>query len=155
MHMKLTHKCFLPMNKLSESNIVRLYNFLYLFEKEISNGFGTLNISDNSLKTFTEKEKILLGSMCQTNEKKISSFKYFILWDDTKPSAFKAISGNDSAYNLLRHIRNSIAHGNIFSENRQKFALEDYNKANKVSMKGKISNKLFFQLIDIIVATKH
>ena len=143
------------MNKLSENNIVRLYRFLFLFEKKISSEFGGLDIADTGLKTFAEKEKILLGSMCQTNEKKKSSFKYFILWEDTKPSAFKSIPGNDSAYNLLRHIRNSIAHGNISSENRQMFSLEDYNKANNLSMKGKISNKLFFQLIDLIIATSH
>ena len=145
----------MPMNKLSGSNIVQLYNFLYKFEKELSNGFGTFDFEDNRLKSFMEDEKILLGSMCKTNEKKKNSFKYFILWDDTKPKTFKAFPGNDSAYNLLRHIRNSIAHGNILSENRQKFSLEDYNKANKLSMKGKISNKLFFQLIDLIIATKH
>ena len=145
----------MPMNKLSGINIVQLYNFLYKFEKELSNGFGTFDFEDNRLKSFMEDEKILLGSMCPTNEKKKNRFKYFILWDNKKPAIFKPIMGNDSAHNLLRHIRNSIAHGNIFSENRQKFSLEDYSHTNRLSMKGKISNKLFFQLIDLIIATKH
>lgn len=46
-----------------------------------------------------------------------------------------------------------MAHGLIFAENRQKFALEDLNKNNNVSMYGKISSKLLFQLIEAIIQT--
>ena len=141
-------------NKLSESNIVKLYRFLFAFEKEYANCYGKFNLSDGRIISFKEKENILLGSMCKTNEKKINGAKYFILWDDAKPDRFKSMPNNDSAYNLLKHLRNSIAHGNIISENRQKFSLNDYNRANNLSMKGKISNKLFFQLLELIISTK-
>lgn len=139
--------------KLSERNKVKIYDYISLYEWNISKRFGEFNLKDTDLISFRESNSILLGSLCNSNKDKIRKYKFFILWDDDKPSKYNKDVKNDSAHNLLRHIRNSMAHGLIFAENRQKFALEDLNKNNNVSMYGKISSKLFFQLIEAIIQT--
>lgn len=139
--------------KLSERNKVKIYDYISLYEWNISKRFGEFNLKDTDLISFRESNSILLGSLCNSNKDKIRKYKFFILWDDDKPSKYNKDVKNDSAHNLLRHIRNSMAHGLIFAENRQKFALEDLNKNNNVSMYGKISSKLLFQLIEAIIQT--
>lgn len=139
--------------KLSERNKVKIYDYISLYEWNISKRFGEFNLKDTDLISFRESNSILLSSLCNSNKDKIRKYKFFILWDDDKPSKYNKDVKNDSAHNLLRHIRNSMAHGLIFAENRQKFALEDLNKNNNVSMYGKISSKLLFQLIEAIIQT--
>lgn len=139
--------------KLSERNKVKIYDYISLYEWNISKRFGEFNLKDTDLISFRESNSILLGSLCNSNKDKIRKYKFFILWDDDKPSKYNKDVKNDSAHNLLRHIRNNMAHGLIFAENRQKFALEDLNKNNNVSMYGKISSKLLFQLIEAIIQT--
>lgn len=141
------------MKKLSENNIIKLYHYLCRFEKEFSQSFGCFDFKNKKLCDFCIEKSILLGSMCKTNKEKFSGYKYFILFNDRKPERFHDIADNDSVYNLLCHIRNSIAHGLVIAENRQKFNLTDYNKQGKLSMKGKISNKLLYELIDILIST--
>lgn len=136
--------------KLSDSNKVKFYNFIVDYETYISNNFGHYNINEPAIVEFCEKHKILLGSDCKTNDKRIAQYKFYILWDDRRPAKYKNSIGNDTAHNLLRHIRNSMAHGNVSSENRQKFNLADYNSENRQTMRGKISCNLFFDLMNVI-----
>ena len=141
------------MNKISESNKIRFYDYIVLYELDICNAFGHYNIKSKSVLQFCEEHKILIGSDCKKNEKMIHQYKYFILWDNTKPTKYKNVQTNDSGHNLLRHIRNAMAHGNIIAENRQTFSLKDYNSEKRRTMRGKISNKLFYELIEVIIAT--
>ncbi len=139
--------------KLSDSNKVKFYNFIVDYETSISDNFGHYNIDDPAIVSFCEDNKILLGSDCTSNDKRISQYKFYILWDNRKPDKYKNYKGNDTAHNLLRHIRNSMAHGNLSSVNRQKFNLADYNSDHRQTMRGKISCNLFFDLLDIIQKT--
>lgn len=137
--------------KISDSNKVKFYNYIVEYETHISDNFGHYNINEPAIVSFCENHKILLGSDCKSNDKRIAQYKFYILWDDRKPDKYRNYIGNDSAHNLLRHIRNSMAHGNVSSENRQKFNLADYNSEKRQTMRGKISSNLFFDLLDVIV----
>lgn len=96
--------------KLSERNKVKIYDYISLYEWNISKRFGEFNLKDTDLISFRESNSILLGSLCNSNKDKIRKYKFFILWDDDKPSKYNKDVKNDSAHNLLRHIRNSMAH---------------------------------------------
>lgn len=140
-------------NKLSDKNKTKFYDFIVQFEKEISSKFGHYNLNNKEILSYCNDNKILLGPSNKTNNGKIHQYKYFILWDDAKPTKYKNIKDNDSAHNLLRHLRNSMAHGYIVMENRQKFSLSDYNGNDKQSMKGKILSTIFFELISRLLQT--
>ena len=49
------------MNKLSESNKAKLYDFLCLFEREISSQFGVFDINSPKLQKFLDEKSILIG----------------------------------------------------------------------------------------------
>lgn len=138
--------------KLSEANKSKFYEFIVLYEKKLSGNFGKYNIKEQKLSAFCEDNRILLGSYSESNSKKIRQYKYFILWDNRKPDKFK-VKGNDHAHNLLRHLRNAMAHGNICCESRNIFALCDYNNNGKRTMYGKISSTLLFKLISGVIQT--
>ena len=139
------------MNKLSEKNRSKFYDFICLYEKEISNKFGSFNYNDKNLQSFLANKKILIGSLNKTNKNNAFKMKYHILWDDKHPSKYSSMK-KDSVHNLLRHIRNSMAHGNIVSKGKE-FELHDYNKNNKIPLEGKIAMSLFFQLINLLLAS--
>ena len=142
------------MNKLSNPNKIKLYDYLCLLERELKNTFGEFNVDDNTLCTFLENNSILLGSCTATNEKKKGMYKFFLLGDLRKPDKFKDIPGNDYAYLHLKHLRNAIAHGNVTAINKLNFRLEDYSEKGVISAKGKINCKLFFGLIDALLNTR-
>lgn len=139
--------------KLSRENKVRLYDFLCDYENHLIGLYGTfIKINDGAISKFEERNSVLIGTLCPTNIKKRNQYKYYILFDNSKPSACKTIP-NDASCNLLRHIRNSIAHGNISATSKAVFELKDYDKNKKESMIGKIKADLLFQVIEIICNT--
>lgn len=141
-------------NKLSDSNKVKLYTWLCQLEYELKNTFGMFDINSRDLKDFLEQERILLGSMSEKNEKEKRNYKYFLLCNLRKPEKYKNIIANDQAYLHLKHIRNSIAHGNVISLNRLNFEIRDYSEQGNKSAEGKISCELFYRLINELLKTK-
>lgn len=135
----------LSINKLSERDIKRSYTFIYVFEKILNSKYGTFDFDNLAVTKF-----------CQTNhiDKKVRrntkpTENYF--WFDTKK-----VNGNqnkDFAHNLLRHIRNAMAHGNFKKERSRKsyYILEDYNTKGVQTMYGKIKAELFWQYISLII----
>ena len=67
------------MNELSNRNKIMLYDYQCLLERELKNTFGQFNVDDNTLRSFLEKNNILLGSCTATNEKKKGKYKFFVL----------------------------------------------------------------------------
>ena len=142
------------LNKLSNSNKILLYDYLCYLEKELKDSFGKFNIEDDNLCAFLDMNSIFIGSYTETNKKKIRNYKYFLLSNLRKPDKFKKIPDNDDAYLHLKHIRNAIAHGNIVSVNKLNFTITDYSEQGNLSAMGKISCKLFYDLIDVLLKTK-
>ena len=138
-------------NKLSDRNKILFYDFIVEFDILIGSKFGAYN--HKSIVQFCEKNMILIGSLCKTQIENKYQYKHYILWDNNKPEKYKNVKGNDFAHNLLRHLRNAMAHGRIIAENRQKFSLSDINDNGRITMDGKISMQLFYNLIDVIKQT--
>ena len=66
-----------------------------------------------------------------------------------------AFSKDDSVHNLLRHIRNAIAHGLVVAENRQKLSIKDKTKNGRLTLEGKIPNRLFYELLEALLSTRN
>ena len=125
-----------------------------LFEREISSQFGVFDINSPKLQKFLDEKSILIGRLNKKDTKKKSQFKYFVLYDDDKPKGSKE-KGNDSVHNLLRHIRNAIAHGLVVAENRQKLSIKDKTKNGRLTLEGKIPNRLFYELLEALLSTRN
>ena len=125
-----------------------------LFEREISSQFGVFDINSLKLQKFLDEKSILIGRLNKKDTKKKSQFKYFVLYDDDKPKGSKE-KGNDSVHNLLRHIRNAIAHGLVVAENRQKLSIKDKTKNGRLTLEGKIPNRLFYELLEALLSTRN
>ena len=135
-------------NKLSENDIKKAYQFIYVFEKEIHSRYGTFDFENQALLRFCQEYQIKKKEKRNTK----STDNYF--WFNTvKP---KDAPNNDYAHNLLRHIRNTMAHGN-FKKGRSKkcfYTFEDYNKrTGQQTMYGKINADLFWKFLNILLHT--
>lgn len=132
-------------NKLSEEDIKRAYRFIYIFEKEVSNKFGTFDFENEAIKQFCREHRI---SKKANRDTKLTD-NYF--WFDTmKP---KDVRNNDFAHNFLRHIRNAMSHGNLKKEKSRKafYIMEDFNKNNKKTMYGRINANIFWEYLNIVL----
>lgn len=139
-------------NNLSKSQKVELYDYMAEYANDIQDNFGQYSISAN-LKNFLTVNKIFKGSLCATNIEKRKKYRFYILFDNTKPSR-KELDNipNDEAHNLLRHIRNSIAHDLITRKGAKakEVLIKDKNKAGNLSMEGFINYELLIQMINLL-----
>ena len=87
-------------NKLSENDIKKAYRFIYVFEKEIHEKYGTFDFENEEIKRFCLEYRIKKKEKRNTK----STDNYF--WFDT--IKIKGAQNNDFAHNLLRHIRNAM-----------------------------------------------
>lgn len=135
----------------------RFYDFIYQFESKISSEFGRYDFCNPNLRQYMDKSGIFLARLGKKNKKESNLYKQYILFDDKKPSA-KSVANieNDSAHNLLRHIRNAMAHGNIDKKTKRSkyYIIKDYNKGNGLSMEGLILIDSFQPLINLLIASK-
>lgn len=135
-------------NKLSQKNVLSLYQYLYEYTKEYAGNYGKFHWEDNSITDFCKKNNIVKKGTCDKNYN--SSFFWFETFTP------KGENTNDKAYHFLRHIRNSIAHANIRKERKKRdsyFIIDDYNKNGKQTMHGRIKEDLFFAFVNIIINT--
>ena len=142
------------LNKLSNTNKIKLYTYLCQLEMDLKGSFGKFNIKDPKFNNFLEQEKLLLGSLTKKNEQKMGNYKYFLLSNLRKPDKFKDVADNDHAFLHLKHIMNAIAHGNVTSTNKLNFNIEDYSEKGVPSTKGKLKCELFYRLIEELLNTR-
>lgn len=135
----------------------QFYDFLCDFENNIASEFGHYNITNRNLQSFLQSSSIFLGGMGVRARKEAKAYKQYILYDNKKPSSKKLDHiENDSAHNLLRHIRNSMAHGNIDKKSKgsKYYVINDFNKEGGVSMEGIILIKDFVPLMNLLLSSK-
>ena len=142
------------LNKLSDPNKAKLYTYLCFLEEELKNSFGLFDIKSKTLNDYLEQERILLGSLSDSNKKKKGEYKYYLLCTLRKPDKYKNLTDNDQAYLHLKHIRNAIAHTNVKAINKLNFTIEDYSKQGSLSAIGKMNCTVFYRLIDELLKTK-
>lgn len=131
-------------NKLSQSNILSLYEHLFLYVKQYEKNYGNFNWNDDSISTFCKNNHIVKKG-CR-NQKYDNDF----FWFETHTKEKK---GNDIAFHFLRHIRNAFAHANINKirrKNKSYLIIDDYNKNGKQTMHGEIKEDLFFQFLETV-----
>ena len=138
----------ISINKLSQKNVLSLYQYLCEYTKEYAGNYGNFHWDDNSVTEFCKRNNIVQKGA--RNRKYASNFFWF---EACKP---KGQEYNDIAHHFLRHIRNSIAHANICKERKKQdsyFIINDYNENGKQTMHGRIKEDLFFAFVNIIINT--
>lgn len=132
-------------NKLSEKDIKKSYIFICLFEKELRTKYGSFDFNNIAVSSFCKENKI--EKKVKRNTKPTENY----FWFDT--SKIKGFPNNDFAHNLLRHIRNTMAHGNFRKERGKKsyYILEDYNKNGEQTMYGRIKTDLFWKYLNLVL----
>lgn len=132
-----------------KDDIPKLYTFLIMYEKDLSSKAGRFNIDSPSFISFCKSNNIKCKSSLAKKElnKKDRTENYFYF--STIQTRF---SKNDKAYNLLRHIRNSIAHA-LISKEKGFYILLDKNSNSNTSMIAKIRVDFFDSFITELIKT--
>jgi hypothetical protein len=132
-------------NIISEPDKAKMFDYLKDYQDNIKPNFGKYNLVDKKLQKFLSVNDIYLGRLNQKCIGKTSKHQYHILFEQNKPRNKE----NDVVHHLLRHLRNTIAHGRIKKKGSKLFQLSDKTAdGNNVTMTGEIDYKLFFELID-------
>lgn len=150
---KLTTGGEVIIQNLSPIDISNLYLYLYDYENEIKGAPGSFDITNKMIDEFIKKHDIYLDTC---NKKKLTTakkHKFYFLFDQQKNSK---VSKDDKAHHLLRHIRNSIAHCLIKrnDQNSNVYEMTDSN-GHRNTMYGYINTSVFYQLITLLIQSKH
>lgn len=130
-------------HKLTKEEICSFYELLYKYEHESHAGYKDEEVvkklkNDLIFDDNYEPKGNIIGEV--ENTLKFSPYR------------------NNKCWAILYHVRNAFAHGNIKSvENDKYFLIQDYSdksKRLKCNMLAKIEKEKFFDLIDIINATR-
>ena len=132
-------------NSISEADKAKMFDYLKEYQENIKKNFGEYDIMNKKLLKFLSTNDIFIGRMNKKCIEKSKRHQYYMLFEQDKPRN----KDNDVAHHLLRHIRNSIAHGRIDKKGNVFFKLEDYSTNGLTkTMIGLLNYKLFFELID-------
>ena len=125
---------------------IRLFDYLTRFEKKIKNNHGHYDLNDNQLQTFINENDIAFCSYQAKGIKAKEHEAYFQYEYRYK--------GMDKAYDLMRHIRNAIAHGNITKKDGY-FWLKDYSNKGTKTLDSKIKTNVFWNFLTELENTYH
>lgn len=137
-------------NGLTKEEICQLYQFVCDYEENIKFYPTCFDITTKKIEKFKKEYDLFFDTLAKRNFAKAYKHSYYFLYEQNKNS--KA-SKDDKAHHLLRHIRNSIAHGKIKKNAGDILVLKDCN-TTKDTMEGKIPSKLLFQLIDVLIKSR-
>lgn len=142
---------------LTPLDIVRLFQYVYEYEGNIKESPGEFDISYNGIDKIKSKYDIYFDTCARKNLAKARKHQFYLLFEQTKNS--KA-SKDDKAHHLMRHIRNSIAHGHITKRSIKKnkvnveiFEITDKNHYRD-TMWGQISASALFQLLSELINSR-
>lgn len=132
-------------NIISKSDKAKMFDYLKDYEDNIKQHYGNFDFDNKKFQEFISTNDIYLGRLNKICKSNASKHQNYILFEQNKPKN----KNNDVIHHLLRHLRNTIAHGRI-NKAKNIFQLEDRTvDGNNITMYGKIDNKLFFNLIDL------
>lgn len=140
----------------NQSDKLLLYECLEILNETIKGTQGQFNSSDSKLKEFLEKNDIIL---CKYGKRSIAKVKdkpnYFVYSFDSES---RDKTKSDNAHDLLRHIRNSIAHSLVDKIKKSKglfyFKMRDKNKCGNETMLASIRTDLLKSLIEVVKNAK-
>jgi hypothetical protein len=131
---------------LSDKNKLYLFDFLQYYEG-IKNEPHRFHFNNATLQSFLLNNKIFVGSFSEKSKKayKKSKCRRFIKINRCP---------TNSAHAILRHIRNSVAHGRIKYARTNILKMEDYSiQSNQITMKATMPQDLLISLIEEIKKT--
>lgn len=137
-------------NGLNSVDVEKLYIYVCEYAANIEGNPGSFDITNPTLCELLKKHDIYLDSFNKTNVAKTKRHVNYILFEQYVKS--KA-SRNDKAHHLLRHLRNSIAHGlikKIKTKNIEYYELADKNE-KRGTMMGTIKVQVFYSLIENLI----
>lgn len=137
-------------NGLTKDEICRLYQFVCTYEYDIKEYPTHFDITSKDIEKLKKECDLYFDTLAKKNFSKAYKYSYYILYEQNKRS--KA-SKDDKAHHLMRHIRNSIAHGRIKKNPGDILIIKDCNNT-KDTMEGKISVKLLYRLIDVLIKSR-
>lgn len=123
---------------------VTLFDYLTRFEKKIKNNRGHYDLSNNQLQTFINENDI---AFCSYQAKGIKAKEHNAYFQYEYQAANKA-------HDLMRHIRNAIAHGNITKKDGY-FWLTDYTTKGTKTLEAKIPTDIFWDFLTELENTYH
>lgn len=123
---------------------VKLFDYLTLFEHEIKNNHGHYDLNDNQLQTFINENDI---AFCSYQAKGIKAKEHNAYFQYEYQAANKA-------HDLMRHIRNAIAHGNVIKKDGY-FWLTDYTTKGTKTLEAKIPTDIFWDFLTELENTYH
>ena len=142
---------------LTPIDIVRLFQYVCEYETNVKVAPGKFDISCKRINKIKNKFDIYFDTCAKRNIPKAKKHRFYLLFEQTKNS--KA-SKDDKAHHLMRHIRNSIAHGYISKRSVKKnkgieeiIEITDKNH-DRNTMCGEISINAFYQLIQELLKSK-
>ena len=125
---------------------IRLFDYLTRFEKKIKNNRGHYDLNNHHLQTFINENDI---SFCSHKAKGIDTKEH----DAYFQYEYK-YEGMDKAHDLMRHIRNAIAHGNVIKKDEY-FWLKDYTNKGTKTLDAKIKTNVFWNFLTELENTYH
>lgn len=142
---------------LTPIDIVRLFQYVCEYEDNVKETPGEFDINYKGIDKIKSKYDIYFDTCAKRNLSKARKHSYFLLFEQTRNS--KA-SKDDKAHHLMRHIRNSIAHGHITKRTVKKnkvnveiFEITDKNHYRD-TMWGQISVSALFQLLSALINSR-
>lgn len=138
---------------MNKNNKAELYELLDKLNKAIKENIGHYDLGSPILQNFLSINDIKIDSLGKRNIKKYKSQHNFILVNFESANSKSKIT--DKAHDVLRHLRNSLAHSLVFQKGKNEYQLIDKNKADNESMNALIRKDLLFTLVDEIMGTYH
>lgn len=129
---------------INQQEKIRLFDYLTRFEKKIKNNRGHYDLSNNQLQTFINENDI---AFCSYQAKGIKAKEHNAYFQYEYQAANKA-------HDLMRHIRNAIAHGNITKKDGY-FWLTDYTTKGTKTLEAKIPTDIFWDFLTELENTYH
>lgn len=137
-------------NKLSAKDKNILYDYLCLYEYDLKDKAGSFDLNCHELNSFLKMNRIYLGALNKSEQKKSKKYSYTILYAQRRGDK---VSKDDKVHHLLRHIRNSIAHGLIKKRKGNIVSLQDKGKQGQETMQGQIDINLLYALLNQLIKT--
>ena len=129
---------------ISKKEKVQLFDYLNHYENNVKMNHGHYDLNNNQLQAFINANDITFCShkSIGTNAKKHAAyFRY-------------QYTSTDKAHDLMRHIRNAIAHGNI-EKRLGYFLLKDFNSYGTKTLDAKIKTGVFWNFLNELENTYH
>lgn len=141
---------------MNKEDKVFMFDCLKKLNDAIKDSFGEYSFNNSAISAFLKDNEIFIGKYGKNNNLKAKTKQNFLT---CYPNEYvkRVRKQEDFAHDILRHIRNSIAHSNV-SKNGIKgykfYTFVDYNSRGNESAKGKIRVDLLGSLIDAIINTR-